>query len=316
MKDHIAKDGTLLHHLASMSSHLVVIVVSAGIAFSLPWAARHFLTFWSRVEHEQVLLMSVELAVAALLILLVNVLRRSVKDRRLAKTATDAGLVSCFHSQGKGIRHQVAASKSQQGLGRPLRVIGFTGFSTFADPKSDLYPVVQSCLEAKILLANPLDDRLRRSIECLPDSVVTWEQVQREVMTSIALLKRLKAAGKRVRLKLYSDPPLVRLAILGEHVWLQSYHTDFEVGTRPVYVFQHDRQEHGLYALWYQYFLKRWANQTLPEYDLDRDELVYREDSDGEVRRELLDPGLAVIASQLDPAAVSMTSHTVHTASV
>jgi hypothetical protein len=316
LKDHIAKDDTLLNHLASMSSHLVVIVVSAGIAFSLPWAARHFLTFWSRVEHEQVLLMSVELGVAALLILFVNFLRRSIKDRRLAKTAADAGLVSCFHTQGKSVRHQVAASKSQQGLARPLRVIGFTGFSTFADPKSDLYPVVQSCLEARILLANPLDDRLRRNIECLPDSVVTWEQVQREVMTSIALLKRLKAAGKRVRLKLYSDPPLVRLAILGEHVWLQCYHTDFEVGTRPVYVFHHDRQEHGLYALWYQYFLKRWTNHTLPEYDLDRDELVYREESDGEVKRELLDPSLTTIASQLDPAAVSLTSQTVDTASV
>ena len=316
LKDHIEKDGTVLHHLASMSSHLVVIVVSAGIAFSLPWAARHFLTFWSRVEHEQVLLMSVELGVAALLILFVNFLRRGMKDRQLAKTASDAGLVSCFHSQGKGVRHQVAASKSQQGLGRPLRVIGFTGFSTFADPKSDLYPVLQSCLEARILLANPLDDRLRRNIECLPDSVVTWEQVQREVMTSIALLKRLKAGGKRVRLKLYSDPPLVRLAILGEHVWLQCYHTDFEVGTRPVYVFQHDRQEHGLYALWYQYFLKRWTNQTLPEYDLDRDELVYREDSDGEVKREILDPALATIASNLAPVAVSLTSQTVNTASI
>jgi hypothetical protein len=316
LKDHIEKDGTLLHHLTSMSSHLVVIVVSAGIAFSLPWAARHFLTFWSHVEHEQMLLMSVEVAVAALLILLVNLVRRSIKDRRLANIAVDAGLVSCFQSQGKGVRHQVAVNKSQQGLGRQLRVIGFTGFSTFADPKSDLYPVVQSCLEARILLANPLDDRLRRNIECLPDSVVTWEQVQREVMTSIALLKRLKAAGKRVRLKLYSDPPLVRLAILGEHVWLQCYHTDFEVGTRPLYVFQHDRQEHGLYALWYQYFLKRWTDQTLPEYDLDRDELVYREESDGELKREMLDPGLATIASQLDPAGISLTSQTVDIASV
>jgi hypothetical protein len=316
LKDHFTKENTLLHHLTSMSSHLVVIIVSAGIAFSLPWAARHVLTFWSRVEHEKVLLMSVELAVAALLILFVNFLLRSIKDRRLAKIAADAGLVSCFHTQGKGVRHEVAASKSQQGLGRPLRVIGFTGFTTFADPKSDLYPVVQSCLEARILLANPLDDRLRRNIECLPDSIVTWEQVQREVMTSIALLKRLKAAGKRVRLKLYSDPPLVRLAILGEHVWLQCYHTDFEVGTRPLYVFQHDRQEHGLYALWYQYFLKRWTDQTLPEYDLDRDELVYREESDGEVKRELLDPGLATIASQLDGAGVSMRPQTVDTASV
>ena len=291
-----------------MGSHLVVIVVSAGIAFSLPWAARHFLTFWSHVEHENVLLMSVEVTVAAVLILFVNFLRRSRKDHRLAKTAADAGLVSCFHTQGKGVRLQIAASKTQQGLGRPLRVIGFTGFSTFADPKSDLYPIVQNCLEAKILLANPFSDPVRRRIEQQPDPAAAWNRVRHEVVTSIRLLKSLKTAGKPVKLKLYSDLPLVRLAILGEHVWLQCYHTDLEVGTRPEYVFQHDRQEHGLYALWYQYFLKRWTSPALPEYDFDRDELVYREDSEGEVRREAFDTGFGPTVSQLELSGVSLTS--------
>ena len=308
MKDRIAKDGSLLHHLASMGSHLVVIVVSAGIAFSLPWVARQFLRFWSHVEHENVLLMSVELAVAAVLILFVNFLRRSIKDRRLAKTAADAGLVSCFHTQGKGVRHQIAASKTQQGLGRPLRVIGFTGFSTFADPKSDLYPIVQNCLEGKILLANPFSDAVRRRIDQQPDPAAAWNRVRHEVVASIRLLKSLKAAGKPVKLKLYSDLPLVRLAILGEHVWLQCYHTDLEVGTRPEYVFQHDRQEHGLYALWYQYFLKRWTSPALPEYDFDRDELVYPEDGDGEVRREAFDTGFGPTVSQLELSGVGSTS--------
>jgi len=308
LKDHIAKDGTLLHHLASMGSHLVVIVVSAGIAFSLPWAARHFLAFWSHVEHEKVLLVSVELAVATLMILFVNFLRRSIRDRRLAKTAAEAGLVSCFHTQGKGVRHQIAANKTQQGLGRPLRVIGFTGFSTFADPQSDLYPIVQNCLEGKILLANPFSDAVRRRIEQQPDPGAAWSRVHHEVVASIRLLKSLKAAGKPVKLKLYSDLPLVRLAILGEHVWLQCYHTGLEVGARPEYVFQHDRQEHGLYALWYQYFLKRWTSPALPEYDFDRDELVYREDGDGEVRREAFDAGFAPTLSQRELSGVSSTS--------
>ncbi len=310
LKDHIEKGDTLWHHLASLGSHLVVILVSAGIAFSLPWTARQFLIFWSHVEHENTLLMSVELVVATVLIFLVNFLRRSLKDRRAARIASEAGIYSCFRTQDNRIRRKTATLKAQHGLGRPLWVIGFTGFSTFADPKSDLYPIVQNCLEAKILLANPLSDSLRRSIERLPDSAVTWEHVQREVMESITLLKRLKATGKRVKLKLYSDPPLVRLAFLGEHVWLQCYHTDLEVGARPEFVFQHDRQEHGLYALWYQYFLKRWTNPTLPEYDLDRDELVYREDSDGEIRRLPFDPGLSAITSQLDLAGVRLTSQT------
>jgi hypothetical protein len=308
LKDNIPEGDALLHNLVSMGSHLVIIVVSAGIAFSLPWVAQHFLTFWSRVEHENVLLMSVELAVATLLILFVNFLRRSIRDRKVAKIAADAGLVSCFHTQGKRVRHQIANNKTQQGLGRPLRVIGFTGFSTFADPKSDLHTVIQNCLEAKILLANPFSGAVRRRIEQQPDPATAWNRVHNEVVASIRLLKSLKVAGKPVKLKLYSDLPLVRLAILGEHVWLQCYHTDLEVGTRPEFVFQHDRQEHGLYALWYQYFLKRWTSPTLPEYDFDRDELVYREDGEVEFRREAFETGISTTVPQLEPFAVSLRS--------
>ena len=208
--------------------------------------------------------MSMELTVAAMLMLLVTFVRRSLKDRRSARIAAEAGLVSCFHVKDIRIRQMIAAHKAQQGLGRPLRIIGFTGFSTFADPKSDLYPIVQNSLEAKILLANPYSDAVRRYLEHQADPKAAWARVHQEVLVSMRLLKALKATGKPVKLKLYSDPPLVRLAILGEHVWLQCYHTDLEVGTRPEYVFVHDRQEHGLYALWYQYFLKRWTSSDLP----------------------------------------------------
>jgi hypothetical protein len=240
-----------------------------------------------------------------MLIVFGNFLRRSLKDRRLAQTATEAGLVSCFHNRDKRGRQQIAAHKAHQGLGRPLRVIGFTGFSTFADPKSDLYPIVQNCLEAKILLANPFSDAVRWRIEQQPDPAAAGDRLSQEVMASIKLLKCLKVAGKPVKLKLYSDPPLVRLAILGEHVWLQCYHTDLEVGPRPEYAFQHDRHEHGLYALWYQYFLKRWTSPELPEYDFDRDELVCREDRGSEIRREPFAPGLSASVYQLDTAGTS-----------
>ena len=73
-------------------------------------------------------------------------------------------------------------------------------------------------------------------------------------------------------------------------------------------MFQHDRQEHGLYALWYQYFLKRWTSPGLPEYDFDGDELVYREDADGEVRREAFDAAFAPTAAQIELSGVSSTS--------
>ena len=58
----------------------------------------------------------------------------------------------------------------------------------------------------------------------------------------------------------------------------------------------------GLYALWYQYFLKRWTSPELPEYDFDRDELVYREERGSEIRREPFAPGLSASVYQLDTA--------------
>lgn len=300
MKKHAAKEDSFIHHLISMGSHLVILIASAGLALSLPGIARQFLAFWTHVERQTVLVMGMELTVAAVLMLFGNFLWRGLQDRRMALTARAAGLVACVHAVDTDTRRCSAASKYQHGAGNPLRVIGFTGFSTFADPASDLHPIVHNCLEAKILLANPYSEVVHRRMKQQPDPVAAWNRVCHEVQTSIQMLRLLKDAGKPVKLKFYSDLPLVRLAILGEHVWLQSYHTDLEVGTRPEYVFQHDRQEHGLYALWYQYFLKQWANPAIPEYDFDRGELVYRKDSGGETRREPFSADLEQIPFQLE----------------
>jgi hypothetical protein len=51
-------------------------------------------------------------------------------------------------------------------------------------------------------------------------------------------------------------------------------------------VFRHDRDPGGLYNPFYQYFLNRWNDPDIPEYDLDTDELVYRDRTGTEVRRE------------------------------
>ena len=54
----------------------------------------------------------------------------------------------------------------------------------------------------------------------------------------------------------------------------------------PEFVFRHTQKDHGLYALFYQYFLKRWESQEIPEYDLETDELVYKSAKGIEERRE------------------------------
>ena len=113
----------------------------------------------------------------------------------------------------------------------------------------------------------------------------TVELFQEEVWRSIELLKRLRAIGKSVRLKLYAEPPLVKLVILGDYLWLQHYHPDLNVRAMPEYVLQHNLKDHGLYTFYYHYFVQRWGSRDIPEYDLDTDELVYRGPQGREDRR-------------------------------
>ncbi len=98
-------------------------------------------------------------------------------------------------------------------------------------------------------------------------------------------MKGLKSLQKNIRLKLRPDVPLVKLAILGDYLCLQHYPTGLNVRKMPEYVLKHD--QHGsLFDLFYQYFVNEWFERDIPEYDLDTDELVYRDKSGNEVKRE------------------------------
>jgi hypothetical protein len=79
---------------------------------------------------------------------------------------------------------------------------------------------------------------------------------------------------------------LIKLVILGDYLWLQHYHADLDVQTMPEYVLRHNRKDHGLYTLYAHYFVQRWESDEIPEYDLDTDELVYRNGTGNEIRRE------------------------------
>lgn len=100
------------------------------------------------------------------------------------------------------------------------------------------------------------------------------------------MLKGLRAAQKQVRLKLYPDQPLLELAIVGDYAFLQHYHTGLNVRDMPEYAFRNEQKHSGLYVPLNRYFLSRWQDPNIPEYDLDADELVYRDRTGSEVRRE------------------------------
>ena len=276
----------VLHDAAGSLYHIVIVALSGGIALLLPVGAKQFLSFWSRVEHDKLSLIALEMTAAILLILVFNYVHRSLRDRGLAKVATGAGLVSFFPRRARGAHNRIKALKEEQGTGRTMMVIGSSGYSTFVDHMGDLSTVLEKCLGANILLVNPYSPETSARIQAIHHPNITLATFREEVRQSIEFLKRLKTIGKAVKLKLYSDPPLVKMVILGDYLWLQHYHADLDVQTMPEYVLRHNRKDHGLYTLYAHYFMQRWESAEIPEYDLETDELVYRGRNGSEIRRE------------------------------
>lgn len=266
--------------------HIVVVVLSAGIALLLPAGAKQFLSFWSRVEQDRLSLIAVEMTVAVLLIVCLNYFHRSIRDRALARVATGAGLLSFFPRRTRGAQRRIKQLKEEQSTGRTISVIGSSGHSTFVDQVGGLASVLDKCLGARIMLVNPCSKEASERILAINHPEFTLKKFREEVRQSIQLLKRLKAMGKVIKLKFYSDSPLIKLVILGDYLWLQHYHADLDVQTMPEYVLQHNRKDHGLYTLYAHYFAQRWESAEIPEYDLDTDELVYRSRTGNEIRRE------------------------------
>jgi len=277
---------SLLRAAAGSLYHSVIVALSAVIAFLLPAGATQFLAFWSRMGRDKLSLIAVEVIVAVLLIAGVSYVHRSLRDRTLALAAAGAGLVSFYPRRTKAAQKRIKRLKEEQGSGRTIMVIGSSGYSTFVDQVGDLSSVLDKCLGANILLVNPYSQDASARIEAMNHPEHSLAVFREEIRQSIALLKRLKAMGKAVRLKLYADQPLVKMVILGDYLWLQHYHADLDVQTLPEYVLRHNRQDHGLYTLYTHYFQQRWESGDIPEYDLDTDELVYRSRAGRERFRE------------------------------
>ncbi len=274
-----------LRDAAGSLSHLIIVALSAGIALSLPFGAHQFLSIWSRIEQNRYALVSMEICTGVLFMLGLNYVRRSIRDHALAAVATGAGLVSFYPRRTTTAQRRIQQLKEDQGKGRTIMVMGSSGYSTFVDQVGSLSSVLDKCLGAQILLVNPCGREASTRIRANGRTEHTLSTFRDEIRQSIALLKRLKAMGKAVTLKLYADPPLVKMVILGDYLWLQHYHADLDAETMPEYVLRHNRRDHGLYTLYTHYFAQRWQNAEIPEYDLDTDELVYRK-AGTEIRRE------------------------------
>lgn len=288
----LVKNRSLVHFsraIAAILFHVVLVALSAGMAFSLPFTvsfiARNFFFYWTPIENEKGFLVSVEIALALMLILFFNYLSRSWRDRQVAKMADRGGLVHCFVRQRFLARRRIKQMKDAQGFARDIMLISSTGFRTFVDPKGDLHDALKNCREAKIMLLNPHSEGAIARAKSILDPNVTPEILIEQIRTSIGFLKELRDTQKKIRLKLYPDTPFLKLAVLGDHIWLQHYHPGLDIESLPEYVFEHDQNPGRLYTPFYQYFLTRWEDAGIPEYDLDTDELIFTNGAGKEIRR-------------------------------
>ncbi|MGH7256319.1 MAG: hypothetical protein ACREI3_11135 [Nitrospirales bacterium] len=266
--------------------HLVFIGLSATIAVSLPKLAEAFLELWSFLQHDGRFLLYAEIGFGGILMALFNYLARSTQDRSIAQMATHAGFLGFFAGSTGFVKRRITKRKVSHGLARTVMIIGSTGHKSMVDPQGDLHAVLKTCLEAKILLLNPFSDGARRRARTLDHLEMTPESLGAQVRLTIDFLRTLKVRQKNIRLKLYSEVPHVKLTILGEHIWLQHYHSNLDVQAMPEYLFSHNQRHQGLYTLFYEYFVARWENPEVPEYDLETDELVYWDRKGFEKRRE------------------------------
>jgi len=281
----------MIKNITHILYHVVVVLLSAALALSMPslfsTLAGNLLAFWALIANEKVFLVALEIFTAIVLIVLFNFLRHALQDRRISRIAKSAGLVLASPSRGIFMyKRRVKNMKKKLGFAREIMIIGSTGYRSFVEPEGDLHEAVQNCREAKIMLLDPLKHGAIARARSIPDPEITPEVIREQIIKSIDLLKSLRAAQRTVRLKLYPDMPLLKMAILGDYAFIRHYHTGLNVRHMPEFAFRNEQNHGGLYLPLYRYFLSRWQDPDIPEYDLDTDELVYRDHMNYEVLRE------------------------------
>lgn len=273
----------------SLFYHVVVVVLSAAIAATLPFTfafvARQLLAYWSAIEDEKVFLVSTEVLVALVLVLALSHVRTNWANRRFSKMARAAGMVHLSSPNGVWSRRATRRLKERHAFARDIMIVGSTGFRSLLDPKGDLHTAIENCRTAKIMLLDPAGPGALERVRTIGQPEITRESLRIQVEQTIAFLHTLPAAHQRIRLRLYSEPPLWQLAILGDYAWVRHYHPALDVRVLPEYVFAHGQDPAGLYTAFYQYFVSRWSDPAILEYDLLTGEAVVRDRAAREVAR-------------------------------
>ncbi len=297
----------LVISLRGILVHGVITLLAVAIAFSLPTVAKYILfQWWPLVESEPNLLLGSEVVLASVLVLLLNLAKHAWDDRHHVQMARTAALVyTRSASRSRMARWRERRLMKRLPAVRDAVVLTSTGYDTFVEESSPLRGPLEGAYELRVMLANPVGEALRRRAESLP-SEITVLSLQTEIEASIAFLMHLRRRGTKVALKFYDQMPFWKVAVLGDHAWVQFCHPGFPVSEQPEYVFalHEDNPRQGLFVPFYVHALERWNEPAHPEYDFDRNELVYRDAAGNEAARAPLGvPINGASAAALQPVA-------------
>jgi len=280
----------LLSFPSHIISHIAIIAISASIALSLPYTvgviAQKFLVYWAFIGNEKIFMLTIEIVTAVFLIGIFNYIGWIWRERRRAAMARVAGLVSVSSSRGAFARKRSRNLKEDQGIARDIMVIGSTGYRTFATSDGELHSIVRNCRKARIMLLNPCSEGATVRAKSIIDPEITPSRLAGQIRESIVFLRELKSVQKDIRLKLYAHAPFLKLTLTGDYIWVKHYHGGHDVMGMPEYVFRHIQNPGSLYGIFHQYFQNQWNNPAIPEYDFETDQLIYRDTSGNEVKRE------------------------------
>ena len=270
--------------------HALITMLAVTLAFSLPSLADAIQRLWPQLEANTQLMLATEIGLASALVLLFNLAKIAWDNRSRVSSARLASLVHA-RPAGNGwfSRWRERELIRRLPAARDAFVLTVTGYDTFVDPQSRLRPVLETAYEVRAMLVNPISEGLRQRVESLPPDV-TLLSFHSEIEASIVYLTELRKRGKNVTLKFYDHQPFWKVVVLGDYAWVQHCHTGFSVREQPEYVFalRHGNPREGLFVPFYTHVLNQWNESGHPEYDFDRNELVYRDLAGNETGRASL----------------------------
>lgn len=269
-------------------SHVVITMLAVGIAFSLPTMAKYILLYWPIIEGTPKLLMITEISFAIALVLLINFSRISWEGWNSMRMNKIASLVYAREGRDWMSRRKEREMRKKIASVRDVYIMSITGYDTFSSESCELQQqAMDMAYEIRVMLANPYGKGVASRVQSLGDPEAMLHACRHETEVSIAYLCKLAAAGKKVKLKFYEEPPFWKLVVAGEYVWVQYCRSGHEVKTQPEYVFglQHGNPQRGFFEPFYKHFIDQWNDPRHPEFNFETSELVYRNGDGNEIQR-------------------------------